>query len=75
MERDGGWVRTRGGDQLAILKVRECDLYGASGEACGGGDRLMGQADRPVGLLGCLTIKVKVNDERGQTAVVAHQVG
>jgi hypothetical protein len=35
----------------------------------------MGHADRPVGLQGCLTIEVKVDDERRLAAVMAHQVG
>ena len=34
----------------------------------------MGQADRPVGLLRCVTIEVKIEDERGRTAIMAHQV-
>jgi hypothetical protein len=75
MEWDRRWVRTRGSDQLAILQVGECALDGASGESCGAGDGLMRCAHRPVGLLGCPTIEVKVNDERGQAAVMADQVG
>jgi hypothetical protein len=65
MEWDGRWVRTRSSDQLAVLKMRECALDGASGESCGGGDGLMGHANRPVGLPGCLTIEVKVDDKGG----------
>jgi hypothetical protein len=38
MEWHGGRMRTRRSDQLAILKVCECALDGASGEPCGGGD-------------------------------------
>jgi hypothetical protein len=38
MEWDCGRVRTRRGDELAILKVRQRHLDGASGEACGAGD-------------------------------------
>jgi len=53
MEWDGGCVHTRTCDQLAILKVCKRALDGASGESSGGGDRLVGQAHRPVGLLGC----------------------
>ena len=75
MEWDGRWVRTRSGDQLAIVKMRECALDGASGQSRGGGDGLMGQAHRPVRLLGCLTIEVKIDDEGGQATVMAHQVG
>ena len=74
MEWDGRWVRTRGSDQVAILKVCERALDGASGESCGGGDGLMRYADRPVGLLRCPTIEVKVNDEGGQAAIMADQV-
>jgi hypothetical protein len=59
---------------LTILKVCERALNGASGESCGGGDGLMRDADRPVGLLGCPTIEVKVNDERGQATVMADEV-
>jgi hypothetical protein len=75
MKWDGSWMRARSRDQLAILKVRERDLDGASGEPCGGGNWLMGQADWPVGLLRCITIKVKIDDERSRTAIMAHQVG
>lgn len=75
MEWDGRGVRTRASDQPAILKVCERALDGASGESCGGGDGLVRYADGPVGLLGCPTIEVKVNDERGQAAVMADQVG
>jgi len=64
MERDCGWVRTRSGNQLASLQVGERALDGTSGETGGGGDGLMGHANRPMGLLGCLTIEVKVDDER-----------
>ena len=42
MEWNGGGVRTGGGDQLAILKVCQCALDRASGEASGACDRLMG---------------------------------
>jgi hypothetical protein len=35
----------------------------------------MGHADRPVSLLGCVTIEVQVDDERGRAAVMAHEVG
>jgi len=38
MEWDGGWVRTGGSDQLAILKVCQGTLGGASGEASGSCD-------------------------------------
>ena len=75
MAGDGRGVRTRGSDQVALLKMCERALDGASGESCDGGDGLMRHADRPVGLLGCPTIEVKVNDERGQAAVMANQVG
>jgi hypothetical protein len=75
MERDGGWVRPCGSDQLAILKVCQGVLDGASGEAGGGGDRLMGPAYRPVCVLGCVTIEVEVDEERGRASVVAHEVG
>ena len=75
MEWNGGGVRTRRGNQLAILEVRQCALHRASREASGGGDRLMRHADRPVRLLGRLTIEVEVNDERGQAPVVTHEVG
>ena len=75
MEWDGRRVRTRSSDQLAILKMRECALDGASGQSRGGGDGLMGQAHRPVRLLRRLSIEIKINDERGQAAVMAHQVG
>ena len=60
---------------MAILKVCQCALDRASGEASAGGDRLMGYAYRPVRLLGRLPIEVEVNDERGQAPVVAHEVG
>jgi hypothetical protein len=75
MEWDGGWMRTRSRDQLASLKVCQCALDCASGKSCGGGDRLMGHVDRPVSLLGCVTIEVQVDDERGRAAVMAHEVG
>ena len=75
MDWDGGWVRTRSRDQLALLQMREGALDGAAGESGGGGEGLMGYADRPVRLLGGLTVKVKVDDERGQAPVMAHQVG
>jgi hypothetical protein len=75
MEWDGGWVRPRGSDQVAILKMCERALDGAPGKSCGGGNGLMGHANRPVGLLRGLTIEVKVDDERAQAAIVAHQVG
>jgi hypothetical protein len=75
MERHGRWVRTRGRDQLPRLKVCEGALDGASGKPGGAGNRLMGPADRPVGLLGCLAVEVKVNHERGQPAVMPDQVG
>jgi hypothetical protein len=35
----------------------------------------MRNADRPVSLLGCPAIEIKVNDERAGAAVVAHEVG
>jgi hypothetical protein len=38
MKWNGGWVRARSRDQLAILKVCECTLNCAPGESCGGGD-------------------------------------
>ena len=38
VERDGGGMCARSRDQLAILKVCECALDGASGESCGVGD-------------------------------------
>jgi len=41
MEWNGGGVRTGCGDKLALLKVCQCALDRASGEACAGGDRLM----------------------------------
>ena len=65
MERDGCGVGTSRGDEVPTLKVREGALDGASGEAGGASNGLMRHADRPVGLLGCLTIEVKVDDERG----------
>jgi hypothetical protein len=60
---------------MAVLKVCERALDGASGESCGGGNGLMRHPHRPVGVLGCPTIEVKVNDERGQPAVMADKVG
>ena len=75
MEWNGGGVSSGGGDQLAILKVGQCALDRAAGQARAGGDRLMGHAYRPVRVLGGLTIEVEVNDERGQAPVVAHEVG
>jgi hypothetical protein len=38
MKWNGGWMRTRSRDQLAILKVCKRALNGASRESCGGGD-------------------------------------
>jgi len=75
MEWDGRGVGTRSSEQLPILKMREGALDGASGQSRGGGDGLMGQAHRPVRLLRRLSIEIKINDERGQAAVMAHQVG
>lgn len=75
MKRNGGWMRARGRDQLAILKVRERALNGASRQSGGACDGLMGYADRPIRLLGRLTIEEKVDDERSRTAVMADQVG
>jgi len=42
MEWNGSGVRTCCGDKLALLKVGQCALDRASGEASAGGDRLMG---------------------------------
>ena len=75
MEGDGCWMRARRADKLALLKVCQGALDGASGKASCGSNRLMGHADRPVGLLGSLTIEVRVDDERSQAPVMAHQVG
>jgi hypothetical protein len=70
------WMRTRTCDQLTLLEVHECILDSASGESCTGGHCLMGNPDGPVHLLvGCVTIKVKVYDERGRAAVMAYQIG
>ena len=75
MERDGGRMGTRGRDEMARLKVRECALDGASGEASGRGNGLMRCADGPAGMLGGAAIEVKVNHERSRAAVMADQVG
>jgi hypothetical protein len=75
MEWDGGWVRARGTDELTFLKVRKRALHGAAGEPRGRGDGLMRRAKRPVCLLRCLAIEVKVDEKCGQAAVMAHQVG
>jgi hypothetical protein len=75
MEGNCGGVRPRRIDQLSTVQMGEGALDGAARQACGRRDGLMRQADRPMGLLAGLTIKVKVNDVRGQTAVMAHQVG
>ena len=42
MQWNSSRVRTGGGDELTILKVCQCALDRASGEASAGGDRLMG---------------------------------
>jgi hypothetical protein len=75
MERDRCGMRTRSGDEFTTLKVRERALDRASGEAGGGRDGLMRHAHGPIRLLGCLAIKVEVDDKRGQAVVMAHQVG
>ena len=64
MERNGRGVGTGGRDQLPTLKVCQCALDSAAREAGGSGDRLMRPARGPVDLLRCVTIEVKVNDER-----------
>ena len=74
MERNGRGVRTGGSDQLPTLKVCQGALDSAAREAGGRCDRLMGHAYRPVDLLRCLAIEVKVNDERGQAPVMADKV-
>jgi hypothetical protein len=75
MDWNGRGVRAGAGDQLATLKVGQGALDRAAGEAGARGDRLMGDTDGPIRLLGCMAIEVEVNDERGQAPVVAHQVG
>lgn len=75
MKGDGGWVRARAGDQLTLLKVGQGALNGAARESRGGGEGLMRQADRPVGLHRGVTIEVQVENERGRAAVMAHHVG
>jgi hypothetical protein len=75
MDWNGRGVRAGAGDQLAFLKVGQGALDRAAGEAGAGSDRLMGHPDGPVRLLGRLAIEVEVNDERGQTPVVTHEVG
>ena len=75
MQWNGRWMRPRTGNELATLKVRQGALNGASGESGRRGDGLMRRAHGPVGLLGCLTIEVKVDDERALPPVMAYQVG
>jgi hypothetical protein len=75
MEGDGGGVRARGDDELAFLKMGEGALDGAAGEAGGIGDRLMGGAHRPAGLLGGAPEEVQVDDEGGGATIVADEVG
>ncbi len=74
MEWNGSRVRPCCRDKLAILKVCQCALDCAPGEARGRGDRLMGHAHRPVRLLGRETIEEEVNDERRQSPIMAHEV-
>ena len=74
MQWNGRWMRPRTGNELATLKVRQGALNGASGESGRRGDGLMRRAHGPVGLLGCLTIEVEIDNERGQAAVMAHQI-
>jgi hypothetical protein len=74
MEGDGGGVGARRGDQLPLLQVGQCTLNRAAGETGAGGNGLMRHADRPVGVLGRVTIEMKVNDERRRTPVVAYEV-
>ena len=60
---------------MTKLKVRQGALDGAPRKAGGPGNRLMGQADGPVSILGGVAVEVEVNDERGRAAVVTHEVG
>jgi len=49
-------------------------LNRASRQASVGSDRLMGEANGPVRILGCVTIEVKVNDKRGKASIVPYEV-